>query len=100
MSLRLVSAALLAASLAACASAGPEATASANASATGETVAANANDPNRVICRRETVVGSNRREKVCLTAKAWADITEEARRKLEQDQARGGNDSIPLGSPK
>jgi len=36
-------------------------------------------DPERLVCRRERVLGSNRMQRVCMTAGQWAGITDDAR---------------------
>lgn len=40
-------------------------------------------DPNRIICKREHVVGSNRPQKVCLTAAQRSRLKDSADRVLE-----------------
>jgi len=45
-------------------------------------------DPNKVICRTEDVIGSRlQTTKTCLTASEWADKEREARRTTERIQA-------------
>ena len=36
-------------------------------------------DPDRVICRRDRVLGSNRPQRVCMTAAQWAVVSEDSR---------------------
>ena len=51
-------------------------------------------DPNRVICRTEDVIGSRLMTKRhCMTAQQWSDLRQETRRSIERIQrleARGG----------
>ena len=53
---------------------------------------ADAEDPDRVICRRERVAGSNRPTKVCMTAAEWQKQRDEARQAM-----RGSGGSRPSG---
>jgi hypothetical protein len=41
-------------------------------------------DPNRIVCRREEVVGSHRPQKVCMTKHEW-DVSEEQSRNSLRD---------------
>ncbi|HZW15461.1 MAG TPA: hypothetical protein VFF66_04310 [Brevundimonas sp.] len=56
-----------------------------------------AEDPEeRVVCRREHVVGSNRRQQVCMTVRQRAQLRDESRR--QADRTGRGNDrqDIPV----
>lgn len=58
---------------------------------------ATAEDPEeRVVCRREHVVGSNRRQQVCMTVRQRAQLRDESRR--QADRTGRGNDrqDIPV----
>jgi hypothetical protein len=41
-------------------------------------------DPNRIICRREEIVGSHRPQKICMTKHEW-DVAEEQSRSSLKD---------------
>lgn len=41
-------------------------------------------DPNRQICRREHVVGSNRPQRTCMTARQWAVLRDASREQTER----------------
>ncbi|MBS0295619.1 MAG: hypothetical protein JSR45_04850 [Proteobacteria bacterium] len=47
-------------------------------------------DPNRIICRREELVGSHRPQKTCMTKHEW-DVAEEQSRTVLKD---GGTQAI------
>jgi len=47
-------------------------------------------DPNRIICRREEVVGSHRPQKTCMTKHDW-DVAEEQSRRILKE---GGTQAI------
>ncbi len=51
-------------------------------------------DPERVICRRERVVGSNRPQRTCMTARQWEESREAAREALNRSE-RGQVQSLP-----
>lgn len=59
------------------------------ASAAGAKAAA-PGDPNRMVCRKERVVGSNRPEKICMTAAEWQGITERSQEDLTRLQGEPG----------
>lgn len=44
----------------------------------------------KVVCRRETVTGSNKRVKVCRPQDATSDLTFDAKRRLDQRMQNGG----------
>ncbi len=46
-------------------------------------------DPNRVVCTREHVVGSNRPQKVCMTVAERQRLKDAAARSLDSSQRRG-----------
>lgn len=51
-------------------------------------------DPARVICRRERVVGSNRPQRTCMTARQWEEAREAARDALNKSE-RGQVQILP-----
>ncbi len=59
--------------------------------------AGQADDPNKVICRREEVTGSHFERRVCMTRAAWQRQTEEAQRMEQQlhEQAATNGGSTP-----
>lgn len=89
--------------LAACATA-PSATTATMADAkpaseavAGETQVADASgdtDPNKMICKRQTVVGSNFKRKVCATQASWDAAAEQGRESARRVQSA----SRPTGS--
>jgi|GEM_PF-1323075 len=53
-------------------------------------------DPNRVVCTREHVVGSNRKQKVCMTVAERQRQKDNADRVLDEGRRRqGGGESAP-----
>ncbi|MDP3800960.1 hypothetical protein [Brevundimonas sp.] len=57
--------------------------------------AAPATDPgDRVVCRREHVLGSNRRERICMTVRQRAQLEDQSRQQL--DRAGRGSDRNDL----
>lgn len=56
-------------------------------------------DPNRMICTREHVVGSNRPKKVCMTAAQREEIREQARRNMDESRRTpGGREVMPTNT--
>jgi len=54
-----------------------------------------AEDPEeRVVCRREHVVGSNRRQQICMTVRERAQLRDESRREAERS-GRRNHQQIP-----
>jgi len=51
-------------------------------------------DPNRIVCTREHVVGSNRPKKVCMTAAQRDQIRDAARRELDEGRRTPGGAEI------
>lgn len=51
-------------------------------------------DPERVICRRERVVGTNRPQRTCMTARQW-DAAREASREALDKAERGQVQVLP-----
>jgi len=51
-------------------------------------------DPNRMICTREHVVGSNRPKKVCMTAAQREALRDAARRELDEGRRTPGGAEI------
>ncbi len=51
-------------------------------------------DPERVICRRERVVGTNRPQRVCMTAREW-EVVRDASRETMNRSERGQVQSLP-----
>lgn len=51
-------------------------------------------DPNRMICTREHVVGSNRAKKVCLTAAQRDELRDQARRNMDEGRRTPGGSEI------
>jgi len=52
-----------------------------------------AEDPEeRIVCRREHVVGSNRRQQVCMTVRQRSELRDESRR--QSDRTGRGNDQV------
>lgn len=47
----------------------------------------------RVVCRREHVVGSNRPQRVCLTVREWEHARDRARDHMDESGRRGGDPS-------
>jgi len=47
------------------------------------------NDENEIICRREAVVGSKFKKKICGTRKQWEDLANRARQDAQDMQRRG-----------
>lgn len=52
------------------------------------------NDPERVICRRERVVGTNRPQRVCMTAREW-EVVRDASRETMNRSERGQVQTLP-----
>lgn len=52
-------------------------------------------DPNRVVCTREHVVGSNRPVKVCMTVAQRAAMKDAADRTLDPTRRRAGDPNVP-----
>jgi hypothetical protein len=46
--------------------------------------AAKFDDPNRIVCRREEIVGSHRPQKICMTKHEW-DVSEETAKRSLKD---------------
>lgn len=69
----------------------PDARTAASASTT--TSAAGEADEDRVICRRERVVGSNRPQRVCMTRREWTRSSETSQEQLRD--IRGGAENLP-----
>ena len=65
--------------------------------ATGATpataTAGEADDQDRVICRRERVLGSNRPQRVCMTRREWSRASDTTQEELRN--VRGGAESLP-----
>ena len=57
-----------------------------------------AEDPNRVVCTREHVVGSNRPVKVCMTVAQRDALKDSASRTLDPTRRRAGDPNIPGSS--
>lgn len=57
-------------------------------------------DPNRVVCTREHVVGSNRPQKVCMTVAERQRLKDQADRTLDTSRGRpGGKELMGSGGP-
>ena len=54
-----------------------------------------ADDPNRIVCTREHVVGSNRPQKVCMTVAQREELKAAADRSLDPTRRRAGGQDIP-----
>ncbi|MBW8303564.1 MAG: hypothetical protein K0M78_06415 [Brevundimonas sp.] len=68
----------------------PSSTLESPAAATSQ-APAEAEDPDeRLVCRREHVVGSNRRQQVCMTVRQRAQLRDDSRR--QADRTGRGND--------
>lgn len=52
-------------------------------------------DPNRMVCTREHVVGSNRPQKVCMTVAQRQALKDSADRSLDPTRRRAGDPNIP-----
>ena len=50
-------------------------------------------DEDRVICRRERVVGSNRPQRICMTRREWTRSSDSTQEELRN--VRGGAESLP-----
>lgn len=55
-------------------------------------------DPDRIVCTREKVVGSNRPKKVCMTVAQREEIREMARFNMDERQRNAGTASSLTGS--
>jgi pyruvate/2-oxoglutarate dehydrogenase complex dihydrolipoamide acyltransferase (E2) component len=60
------------------------------AAAAAQTPAPAEDSEDRIVCRREHVVGSNRRQQVCMTVRQRAELRDESRR--QADRTGRGND--------
>lgn len=47
----------------------------------------------RVICRRERVVGSNRPQRICMTRREWTRTSDTTQEQLRE--VRGGGETLP-----
>ena len=72
--------------MAACAS--TETTEASSATASSSLIALAKSDPNKMVCTREHVVGSNRPEKVCLTARQRLELAERSKEQLDRVRSR------------
>ncbi|MEM7730169.1 MAG: hypothetical protein AAF311_12985 [Pseudomonadota bacterium] len=77
--------------------AAPVATAPA-ATATAPVATADAGDPERQICKSQTVIGSKFRKKICGTAAYWAEVEANARASSDDMQRRGAMGHVESGS--
>lgn len=50
-------------------------------------------DPNRIVCTREHVVGSNRPQKVCMTVAERERLKDQSQRFTDEGRRTGGSDS-------
>ncbi|MDO9588993.1 MAG: hypothetical protein Q8R45_12125 [Brevundimonas sp.] len=58
--------------------------------------AAPVTDPgDRMVCRREHVLGSNRRERVCMTARQRAQIEDRSREQLQRSGRGSDRNDLP-----
>lgn len=55
-------------------------------------------DPDRIVCTREKVVGSNRPKKVCMTVAQREELREMARFNMDERQRNAGTASSLTGS--
>lgn len=53
------------------------------------------NDPNRIVCRREHVVGSNFTRRICRTVKQIEEERMASQRKLEEERTRMLQKALP-----
>ena len=60
------------------------------ATAAAETPAPAEDPEERIVCRREHVVGSNRRQQVCMSVRQRSELRDESRR--QADRTGRGND--------
>jgi len=51
-----------------------------------------ANEDNRMVCRRERVVGSNRPQKVCLTRQQWQEQRDNSRQMMDRTSPGRGEE--------
>ncbi|MFZ5668945.1 MAG: hypothetical protein ACOY4K_05595 [Pseudomonadota bacterium] len=51
-------------------------------------------DPNRMVCTREHVVGSNRPKKVCMTVAQRDALRDQARRSMDEGRRTAGGDEL------
>ena len=72
--------------------AAPAADTSAEATAAAEREA----ERNRVVCRREHVVGSNRPQRVCRTRREWDAMADTSREQMDR-ATRGQPQELPRG---
>lgn len=54
-------------------------------------------EADRVICRRERVVGSNRPQRICMTRREWEHNRSASRDMAREFQQRGGHADLPIG---
>lgn len=56
-------------------------------------------DPNRIVCTREHVVGSNRPQKICMTVAERDRQRELAKRGMDESRRGSGASKTDVGSP-
>lgn len=50
------------------------------------------NEDNRIVCRRERVVGSNRPQKICLTRQQWQEQRDNSRQMMDRTSPGRGEE--------